>query len=145
MLISISLNTLSYTPLNYPIRNITLAINTRRLHNFEPQRKNKTAWAESPPSPVGLLLGRCVIKGALNVGEVGGRRESQSATPEDYDYRCRAFSPHSQQRKSLLIQVSQALNCLEDNTMRNRGHTRRRRGCPRIANNKHIPSLEGCI
>ena len=48
-LISISLNILSYTPLNYPIRNITIAINTRRLHNFEPQRKNKTAWAESPP------------------------------------------------------------------------------------------------
>ena len=35
----------------------------------------------------------------------------------------------------LIIQVSQALNCLEDSTMRNRRHTRRRRGCPRIANN----------
>ena len=42
------------------------------------------------------------------------------------------------------IQVSQALNCLEDSTMRNRRHTRRRRGCPRIANNNYIPSLEGC-
>ena len=45
---------------------------------------------------------------------------------------------------TLMIQVSQALNCLEDSTMRNRGHSQRRRGCPRIANNNYNPSLEGC-
>ena len=45
---------------------------------------------------------------------------------------------------NIIIQVSQALNCLEDSTMRNHRHTRRRRGCPRIANNNYIPSLEGC-
>ena len=50
--------------------------------------------------------------------------------------------PTSTRFEHKLIQVSQALNCLEDSTMRNRRHTQRRRGCPRIANNNYIPSLE---